>query len=263
MDLSYSDISYEALNTPVDDWRLLFNFMKVNKLNTLFDAGAGNALSAQTAQAEYKDIQVHAYELINDRIKGLTCPDQVIKCADLFKVDIPKCDITFLYLPTGPLLEKILHQLDENSLIAAVESHGELFNRLEESAILVESMTQTALRHHPQMRIYRWLRPVQDFKNRLRELSFQKTYDQIHIKEEDQLLGETVWSADIEGLTITPDNYIETRNPPRRLKLNRDIKISPPFDTELIERRRRNNLRKIFIEPCGIIEDQFGIRHNL
>lgn len=260
MDLTYSDLHIDALNTPVSDWRLLFNYMLENGYKTLFDAGAGHARSAILAQSEFKEITVYAYELVSERIRNLNCPDQIIVCADLFKVAIPKCDITFLYLPTGPLLERILSQLEQNTIIAAVESHGELFLRLEESAIEIDSLSISARRHHPKLKIYKWKKPANDLKNKLRELSYKKTFKQIHIQEDDIFLGQAIWSADIEGLTITPDHYVETLHPPRRIKLESITAISEPEDIELIERRRLGHIRKIFIKPYGIIEDSFGVR---
>ena len=261
MDLTYSDISLEALNTPVQDWRLLFNYMLQNGHRTLFDAGAGHAYSAQVAQKEFKNIKVFAYELVEERIKNLDCPDQVIKCVDLFKTPIPKCDITYLYLPTGPLLEKILSQLKNGSVIATVESHGELFSRLEETAIQIDSLIISANRHAPELKIYQWQKPKRNFKEEIRDWSYQKSYKQIHIKEKDILLGDTIWSADIEGLTITPDGFVETLHPPRRFPLEDITMISEPLDIELIERRRAGEIRKIFIKPYGIIEDRYGKRH--
>lgn len=262
MDLTYFDLSLEALNTPVQDWRLLFDYMTNEGHRTLFDAGAGHAYSAQVAQKEYKNIKVFAYELMQDRIKDLDCPNQIIKCVDLFETEIPQCDVTFLYLPTGPLLEKILSQLEDDSIIAAVESHGELFSRLEETAQKIDSIKITATRHAPELKIYRWKKPIKDFKYEIRTWSYKKSYKQIHIKENDLLLGATLWSADIEGLTITPDNFVETTHPPRRFKLSDIVLISEPINTELIEKRRSGEIRKIFIKPCGIIEDRFGQRHS-
>lgn len=262
MDLTYADISLEALNTPVQDWRLLFNYMLNNGQTTLFDAGAGHANSAQVAQKEFPNIKVFAYELVEERIKHLDCPDQVIKCVDLFETPIPKCDITYMYLPTGPLLERVLSQLENGSIIAAVESHGELFSRLEETAIQIDSLKISAKRHDCELKIYQWRKPKEDLKAKLRQWSFQKTYKQIHIKEKDVLLGDTIWTADIEGLTITPDNFVETIYPPRRLELNQVLQINEPTDVELIERRRAGEIKKIFIKPYGIIEDSVGKRHS-
>tara|TARA_R110002049_G_scaffold94670_4_gene232884 strand:+ start:277 stop:1068 length:792 start_codon:yes stop_codon:yes gene_type:complete len=263
MDLTYSDISYEALNTPVEDWRSLFNYMRENQLKTLFDAGAGHALSAQVAEAEFQDIKVYAYEIVSERIKDLDLPNQVVKCSDLFKDEIPKCDITFIYLPTGPLLERVLSQLTSGSVIAAIESHGDLFDRLDESAKLLKTIKLSAKRHHPKMKIYRWTKAKKSLKTQLRDLSFTDTYEQIHIREEDPILGETIWSADIKGVTVTSDDYVETLTPPRRFELNKILKITPPESIELIEKRRHEQFRKIFIKPYGIIEDKFGQRHFL
>ena len=200
--------------------------------------------------------------MVEERIKNLDCPDQVIKCADLFETSIPKCDITYLYLPTGPLLEKVLSQLENGSVIAAVESHGELFSRLEETAVKIDSLKISAQRHAPELNIYQWKKPKQDLKAQIRDWSYQKTYKQIHIKQMDVLLGNTIWSADIEGLTITPDNFVETIYPPRRFELNQVIQINEARDLELIERRRAGEIRKIFIKPYGIIEDRVGKRHS-
>src|SRR5690606_5060584 len=140
LDFTYPEISYEALNTPVEDWRNLFHWMQENSYRSLFDAGAGNALSAQVAQREFPNLHISAWEVVASRLEGVHCPDHDVRVADLFKDDIPKCDVTFLYLPTGPLLERILQQLPHNAIIAAIESHGELYARLEESAIKIHEI---------------------------------------------------------------------------------------------------------------------------
>lgn len=260
MDFTYPQISFEALNTPVSDWRLLFNYMAKHGLKTLFDAGAGNALSAQVAQSEFPTIHVTAWEIMASRITEVDCPRHDVRAADLMTEALPICDMTFIYLPTGPLLERILLQLPENSLIAAVESHGELFPRLEESAQLVHSIPITAQRHHSSMKIYRWHRPPDNLKSQLRALSTQDTNLQILIRSCDPFEGDAVWSADIFGLTITPDYYVETLFPPRRFELTKVIEITTPRWPHLISERRLGLWRKIIISPRQLKESPQGIR---
>lgn len=259
LDFSYQDISFEALNTPAQDWRILFEYMERNKLQTLFDAGAGHALSAEIA-TEFESIRVTAWELEHERIKGRIFSNQIIKQADLFIDDIPNCDITFLYLPTGPLLERILSQLQEGDLIAAVESHGELFDRLDEQCELVDELEMTAKRHHPKLRIYRYHFASNSLKTKLRLKSFTPDFSQLLISEKDALLGASLWMADCYGLNITPDGFVETKFPERRFKLTQVTDIVKLLNPDLIIERRNGKWRKIFVEPRAIAETPTGER---
>lgn len=259
LDFSYQDISFEALNTPAQDWRILFKYMERQGLKTLFDAGAGHALSAEVA-TEFKSIHVTAWELDLDRIKGRSFHNQIVKQADLFAENIPKCDITFLYLPTGPLLERILSQLQENDLIAAVESHGELFDRLDEQCELVDELEITAKRHHPKLRIYRYHHSRDKLKSELRLRSFNPNFSQLLIREEDSLLGPSLWMADCYGLNITPDGFVETKFPERRFELVQVTNIVELINPDLIIERRSGKWRKIFVGPRAIVETPNGER---
>lgn len=233
--------------------------MQLNGLQTLFDAGAGNALSAEIA-CEFEAIKVTAWEIEASRIKNKNFPNQVIRQADLFLEDIPKCQVTYLYLPTGPLLERVLSQLSDGDLIAAVESHGELFDRLDEQCELVAELKITAKRHHPNLRIYRYKSILDSIKSQLRHKSFDPSEFQLLVKEEDALLGDSIWMADCYGLTITPDEFVETVYPPRRFKLAQVMNIVKPISSELIMQRREGKWRKIFLAPRPLAETPAGER---
>lgn len=260
LDYSYPELSSDALNTPAQDWRILFEYMLTKNLHTIFDAGAGNAISAQVAEAEYPNIYVHAWELVNERIQNVKCKNQDVRCADLFTEEIPKTDITFIYLPTGPLLERVLSQLTEGALIAAVESHGELFDRLSECAQCIDELDITAKRHHPKLRIYKMQKPIADLKHQLRQLSFNDCYTQIMVRETDPFEGDSIWIADCFGATVTSDGYVESLFPPRRFLLSQVVEIRE-FDKKnyLIE-RRSGKWRKIIIEPRMLLETPDGKR---
>lgn len=260
LDFTYPELSFEALNTPVDDWRTLFCYMNQRGLKTLFDAGAGNALSAQVAQKEFPNIRVHAWEIMAKRLEGVHCPDHDVRVADLFHDPIPKADVHFLYLPTGPLLECILSQLEEGALIAAVESHGELFPRLDESAELIDELEMLATRHTSKMRIYRWQNQPHDLKFKLRQESYQNTFKQVLINEHDPFEGQCQWLADCFGLTVTPDEHVETLYPPRRFKLEQVVNTVEFDQHEILKERRTGKWRKIFIKPRLLAETPEGVR---
>ena len=186
-----------------------------------------------------------------------------MKQADLFLEDLPRRHVTFIYLPTGPLLERVLSQLSDGNLIAAIESHGELFDRLDEQCELVDELEITAKRHHPKLRIYRFKSPSLDLKSKLRLKSFDSSYSQILIEENDSLLGPSLWMADCYGLTITPDEHVETQFPPRRFKLTQVVKIVELINPKLIIERRSGKWRKIFIEPRAIVETPHGERIDI
>lgn len=263
LDFTYPELSFEALNTPADDWRILFHYMNRQGLKTLFDAGAGNALSAQVAQKEFSNIYVHAWEVMAKRLEGVDCPDHDVRVADLFHEPIPKADVHFLYLPTGPLLECILSQIETGLLIAAIESHGELFQRLEESAELVDELPITATRHAPTMRIYRWHTGPKNMKDMLRQYSYQNNFKQVLIQDNDPFEGQCQWLADCFGLNVTPDDYVETLFPPRRLKLEQVVNVLEFNQYEILKERRAGKWRKIFIEPRLLVETPEGIRIEL
>tara|TARA_R110000868_G_scaffold117600_15_gene312593 strand:- start:92289 stop:93092 length:804 start_codon:yes stop_codon:yes gene_type:complete len=260
---TYEDLSFEALNTPKEDWRELFNFMSRMGLKTLFDAGAGNALSAQVAQSEYPSLCVHAHEIVSERLSSLDLPNQVLKICDLMQEPIPICDLTFLYLPTGPLLERILLQLPDNALIAAVESHGDLFDRLDECCELLEELNISAKRHHPSMHIYRYRKVTSDLRQKIRELSTIESLLQLEVKDADPVTGEYVWSADIQGCTLESNGIIETLWPPRRFSLESVVTINWPKWPELILQRRLGYWRKIIISPVSLKETPQGERIHI
>ncbi len=229
-------------------------------LKTLFDAGAGNALSAQVAQAEFPDLSVHAYEIVGDRMAALDLPNQQLKVCDLMLEPIAKCDLTFLYLPTGPLLERILLQLPHHALIAAVESHGDLFDRLDECCELVTTIKMHAKRHNPFMRIYRYKVSTPDLRQKIRELSTSESLLQLEIKDSDLINGEYIWSGDIQGCIVESSGIIETLWPARRFSINDVVAINKAKWPELVLQRRQGLWRKIIVSPVALKETPQGER---
>tara|TARA_R110000868_G_scaffold72133_5_gene210419 strand:- start:11183 stop:11986 length:804 start_codon:yes stop_codon:yes gene_type:complete len=263
LDQTYPELNFEALNTPQEDWHALFNYMLKNGYQTLFDAGAGNALSAQVAQKHYPALKVYAYELLEQRLEGIDCPDQVVKVADLMQVPIPHCDITFLYLPTGPLLEKILLQLPTDAVVAAVESHGDLFDRLDECCSFMSEIEITAKRHHSKMRFYRYQSQADDLRFKIRELSTHNSLTQIIVKDRDPLLGEYLWSADVQDCIVESSGIIETYWPKRRFELSMVDSIQEAKWPQLVKERRQGLWRKLIVSPVTLKETPEGKRMSI
>ncbi len=253
----------EAINTSLLDFYEILQ--KLNELEnykefTVCDIGASYAKMAFVANHFFPNIKVISIEPVKERIEyGLDKLKDTkhIFINDVFKEELiknHKIDYFFLYFPVGKILDDIITQL--NAPVVAIESHGELLNRLGHSFSQKEVLTKLNFaRHNPHS--YLFTRPS--------ESSLYKAFKAFQKKEDEVIIinDQRPWLADSEGLAHYFDEKdkitLELKCPPRTIFFNEDLEtanscnFSKPIQL-LIQKRRANEkvdgylIRKIFLD---------------
>lgn len=187
--------------------------------------------------------------------------------ADLCSAEIPIADLYFLYFPTGPVLDRILDKIGDNPntfLLIAIESHGDLFDRLDQETWLevYKTIPLQSPRHSPYARIYR--KHKMKLQSTFHDYSFQERY--FKIQRED---GK-IWVGDSFGMTWLQKGFFNLASPPTTICLE-DVKTVHTWEELdgklqlLIKLRRlghldtlKGSIRKIFIHPTLQIELSTG-----
>jgi hypothetical protein len=183
--------------------------------------------------------------------------------ADLLLTSLPKANNYFLYFPTGKALDRILTELegDQDSRIIAIESHGDLFSRLDEEDLeVIATIPLKIPRHHPEARIYQRARTHK--KDSLLRLSFVRRY--LTIQENDRQ-----WIGESESMEWIGHKTFNLCYPPRTIKSQDVMNIENESEVhskvaDLCRLRRLGEceigtrdgvytafIRKIFSEPSG------------
>lgn len=140
---------------------------------------------------------------------------------DLLTVKIPEAENYFLYFPQGHVLDRILSELTKlkrSFRLVAIESHGDLFPRLERERWLElkKEIPLTGKRHSAFARIYQNTGEEQELAG-LHRYSFQKKYFLLR----DEL---TEWWGNSFGLSASGDAYLLS-HPPRTVRESQVVKI--------------------------------------
>jgi hypothetical protein len=192
---------------------------------------------------------------------------------DLLSSDIPEGNVYFLYFPQGHVLDRILSVLMQRKdiILVAIESHGDLFPRLEKEKWLtfLKTIPLKSPRHNAYARIYR-SEKVETKLAGLHEFSFRNIFFLISQN------GES-WLGESFGLYASGENYI-LMHPPRSVEERDVVKIMTidqlnPREKFLSDLRRLGDiqivtrdrifsgvLRKIIITPAFSVELSSGER---
>ncbi|MFG1492198.1 hypothetical protein [Halobacteriovorax sp. ZH4_bin.1] len=262
----------EAINTSLSDFHEILT--KINELKdakeiVICDIGASYSKMAFVANHFFPNIRVISIEPVKERIDyaatKLSCTKHIF-INDIFHKDLIKdykIDYFFLYFPVGKILDEIIAQID--APIIAIESHGELLNRLGHSFSRKKKLTKLVFpRHNPHSYIF----------SHKEESSLYKAFKALQEKGDDLIIikDQRPWLADSEGLKHYFDDEdkitLELKSPPRTIYFNYELRSASSSDysqdiQQLIQKRRANEridgylIRKIFLD--GSFELSSGV----
>jgi hypothetical protein len=200
----------------------------------------------------------------------VSCEFQI---ADLLNAAIPEGDTYFLYFPQGHVLDRILSELAKkvSFTLVAIESHGDLFPRLEKEhwLRLEKEIPLKDPRHHACARVYRPENGERKLSD-LHQISFLERF--LLVSE-----GESKWIGESLGLYASGDDYM-LELPPRTIHSSDVVKIMTmeeldPLTLFLVKLRRLSEvtissrmkiysgpLRKILVSPAFSVEFPGGER---
>lgn len=219
-DGSYQGVKEEALYTCREDYLAIFNHPLSE--GTFVDLGCGAGEGCLLYGSLFPDRKAIGVEFEKARIeygqefrKQFKIDNVDLIEADLMSDRIPVGDTYFLYFPTGPVLDRILHILyhsQKKFRLIAIESHGDLIPRLELENWLTfkASVPLHSPRHHPLANIYEHNFEVRDSSLLPFDLSFKNNY--LVIEEN----GES-WIGNSRGLEWTSADRFELSIPPRTI----------------------------------------------
>ncbi len=274
---SYAGLQQEALLTSSADYRSIF--MAIPRASHYLELGSGYGVGPLIYHHLYPDSHATGIEFEFARFEASILLRDQLKFnrvdfihADLLTCELPQADLYFLYFPTGHVLDRILYLLGTrltSFLLIAIESHGDLFARLEQEVWLSVEMEipLESQRHSPCARVYR----KHAVKERsFHDYSFQDLYFQI--KRTD---GQ-VWIGDSFGMAWIENDTFNLLQPPATFCQKDVIGVysMAEFDEKiqlLLKLRRlgcleffKGNMRfegfmrKIFIHPQPVIELSTG-----
>ncbi len=252
----------EAINTSLQDfYQILKSFSNSHKGPiTICDIGASYGKMAFVAQAYFPNIKVISIEPVKKRIDyaiNKLKNSKHVFINDRFRqkyVSEFAIDYYFLYFPVGVILDEIIEAIE--SPIIAIESHGELLNRLGHSFKQKRQLTKLiSPRHNPNSFI---------FSDKCESVLYQE-FKEFLSKESDLILitNEKPWYADKADLKYFFDEEdqitLELMTPPRTIHFSNNLETikSSELDTnvqEIISMRREGKqidgcfIRKIFVD---------------
>lgn len=273
---NYSGLDPEALLTSEEDFRRIFSSLP--DLEIWVELGSGHGLGPLLFSYLYPEKKSIGIEFERPRFEAsielkekheLTNVNFIH--GDLLHCEIPAGDAYFFYFPTGPVLDRILHELGsrEGALkIIAIESHGDFLGRLNKESWLKEVMEipLTSPRHCNVARVFE---KISKKEASLHDYSFQKKFLFIH-NDSSEWIGESF------GLEWLKDDEYQCVIPPRSFKQSEvrtilDLEgIDKRFHPALLLRPLGNlkivtetrellgQLRKIYVAPCFKVEISSG-----
>ncbi|WPU67132.1 hypothetical protein [Peredibacter starrii] len=244
---SYKGLDSRALYTSREDFESIFSHSLVT--GTFVDLGCGIGEGCLLYSWLYPDRHSIGVDFELSRIEaGLKIKEELKLEAvsflhqDLLQGDIPLGDTYFLYFPTGIVLDRILSELYQSNRdfrVVAIESHGDLFPRLEKEnwLKLVATIPLKSERHHPMAQVYERTTEPRSSSLGPFELSFQEKF--LLIEE-----GDIAWLGESYGLEWTHDDRFELLTPPRTIYWNQ-VKEILSFDQIDVKFRRALEIRRL------------------
>lgn len=274
-DSLYPGLGAAALYTSFADYQQLFERLP-STVHHVADLGAGVGKLAPIWKAIRPEGEVSLIELVSSRIDAAREMSSLLNLnsvhliqADLLLASLPKAEAYFIYLPVSKVLERILWQIEqrgEECYLVAIESHGNLYDRLSvvPGLELIEKIELFSERHNPFGHIYHY-KPLKRTPS-LMELALQASFqDKVLVIEErkKQWLGlssDLVWSSKTELLL---------KFPPRTIKSDTLVNILEKTDFEnqvqsYLQMMKEESpyegslIRKIWITPQLVLEMQNG-----
>lgn len=275
---SYKGIRPEALYTSNEDLEKIFSHELVQ--GTFVDLGCGHGKTALFYGGLFPERRSLGIEFEAERLKtGLSFKEKhqltnvELIHADLARCEIPLADTYFLYFPTGPVLDRILSVLYEKDnffRLIVIESHGDLFPRLDlENWIkIISEIPLLSSRHHPSARIYE-----RQFLTRNISPAFTLSFEHHYLVIEDDT---GCWIGNSFGMEWSSGDRFELLTPPRTLfwknvkKMMVLHEFKPEIQQALMLRskgevtlttsnsRYEGHIRKIFVEPTFGLELSSG-----
>jgi hypothetical protein len=220
---SYKGLDLRALCTDPEDVRSIIRDPLIH--GTWVDLGSGLGHTVFTYKESFPDRDAIGIERELSRVEAsrkisssLRVPATFIH-GDLLTSPLPEGQTYFLYFPQGHVLDRILSELArrETFTLVAIESHGDLFQRLEKESWLKleKEIPLKSARHHPFARIYR-ARGNNRSLSGLHQHSFRENFFLI----ED---GSKAWWGDSFGLYAVGEDYL-LEHPPRTVKAKDIVK---------------------------------------
>ncbi len=276
---SYKDLNPEALYTSFEDLETIFASLPDS--GVWVDLGAGVGQSALMYGSLFPDRRAIAVEFIEARFQAgkavagkLNLENVFFYQRDLLVDEIPEGDIYFLYFPTGPVLDRILHVLYERKKsfqLVAIESHGDLLDRLGKENWLkkMKEIPMKSQRHSPCAILYQSNSELRSPKTFLHDQSFSQCY--LEIQEE-----ETIWLGESFGLEWLKDDLFDLKTPPRTVdasqvkRVLQESELDPILsfvaklrrlgEVKIMSKNRlyTGMIRKIYYSPCFELEISSG-----
>lgn len=221
---SYRGLSPEALCTDPEDILAIISDPLIQ--GDWIDLGSGYGHTVLTYAEKFPDRKAIGVEKELPRIEvarnissDLGLSSEFIQ-GDLLHCEIPDGKVYFLYFPQGHILDRILSVLMRKPLITlvAIESHGDLFERLdrEEWLHLSKTIQLKSQRHNQEARIYTSLGSTTTLAG-LHEFSFR---NKIFLITQDNIS----WLGESFGLYASGNSYM-LNHPPRTVEEKDVVKI--------------------------------------
>gem|GEM_PF-5262552 len=271
----YPGLGPAALYTSFADYYQLFSSLP-DSVNHVVDLGAGVGRLAPIWKTLRPDGKVTLIEYVNSRyqaaqdmIQRLCLSEVTLVQEDLLQFKIPQADAYFIYLPVNKVLEKIIADISEMNhpcYIVAIESHGNLFSRLDMWTGL-ELKTEIPLfteRHHHSGRIY-------SFSGKKTQLSKMELILRESLNESILVIKDKKgqWIGVSKDLVMSKESEVLLKYPPRTVDESSilEVKKMTDFSAEVqsfIQKLRDevvfegSLIRKIWIAPTLKLEMQNG-----
>ncbi len=276
---SYKNLSDEALYTSYEDLQEIFKHRLIK--GKFLDLGCGHGMAPLLYGYLYPKRESAGIEFESERLmvgESFRNNHELINVnliqADLLETIIPEADTYFLYFPTGHVLDRVLTNLYQGQNpfhLVAIESHGDLFARLErENWLMVrDEIPLKSSRHYPRARIYE---RTSD-KRHESTLPFTLSYHHLHLLISDE---KEEWIGDTYGMEWTEEDRFELLTPPRTIFWKNVKKMMVPGDfdkrLQLLTRLRSKGevciatadadyggfIRKIVVSPTFRLEISSG-----
>ncbi len=276
---SYKNLGPEALYTSHEDLLRIFSHPLVT--GSFMDLGCGHGKTALLYGHLFPERVSTGMEFEDERLKvGKVFKEKNnlqnvhLIHADLLNAPIPDADTYFLYFPTGPVLDRILNELYQSHRhfrLIAIESHGDLFPRLnlENWLTLLEEIPLAGVRHDPSARIYQRT----DVRRSESLLPFTLSFGHFHLLIQDE---KESWLGESFGMEWSGDDRFELLSPPRTIywKNVKKMMVSGDLEKHLLlatqirskgevvvttdKARYQGFIRKILTQPTFRLEISSG-----